>query len=204
MRQFLFISRFYLFPWCLVVVIYRMFLVFTIHCICSTVSGIIVVVLRTYLYIVLSLMLSILYLYVLLLTLDVLSYLKQVITVQCTYALDPEKRKRSSIAIFFVLPSWRFEPISLVDSNTHEIITVWKYGYLLPCHVTWNLIYIFSHRYIRGSLSKYMHFFLFIIWWHQIFSFPFCFSLLVFPILQVWTQTCAVQKASMDVNIAYY
>jgi hypothetical protein len=28
------------------------------------------------------------------------------------------------------------------------------------------------------------HFFLFIFWWHQIFSFPFCFSLLVFPTLQ--------------------
>jgi hypothetical protein len=35
-----------------------------------------------------------------------------------------------------------------------------------------------------GSLSKYTHFFLFIFWWHQIFSFPFCFSLLVFPTLQ--------------------
>jgi hypothetical protein len=28
------------------------------------------------------------------------------------------------------------------------------------------------------------HFFLFIFWWHQIFSFPFCFSLLVFSTLQ--------------------
>ena len=36
----------------------------------------------------------------------------------------------------------------------------------------------------NGSLSKYTHFFLFIFWWHQIFSFPFCFSLLVFPTLQ--------------------
>ena len=37
---------------------------------------------------------------------------------------------------------------------------------------------------ISWSLSKYTHFFLFIFWWHQIFSFPFCFSLLVFPTLQ--------------------
>ena len=35
-----------------------------------------------------------------------------------------------------------------------------------------------------GSLSKYTHFFLFLFWWHQIFSFPFCFSLLFFPTLQ--------------------
>ena len=40
------------------------------------------------------------------------------------------------------------------------------------------------HLGIEGSLSKYTHFFLFIFWWHQIFSFPFCFSLLVFPTLQ--------------------
>ena len=37
---------------------------------------------------------------------------------------------------------------------------------------------------INGSLSKYTHFFLFTFWWHQIFSFPFCSSLLVFPTLQ--------------------
>ena len=36
---------------------------------------------------------------------------------------------------------------------------------------------------VVGSLSKYTHFFLFIFWWHQLFSFPFCFSLLVFPTL---------------------
>jgi hypothetical protein len=37
---------------------------------------------------------------------------------------------------------------------------------------------------VSGSLSKYTHFFLFIFWWHQICSFPFCFSLLVFSTLQ--------------------
>ena len=42
-----------------------------------------------------------------------------------------------------------------------------------------------KNRNIYGSLSKYRHLFLFIFWWHQIFSFPFCFySLLVFPTLQ--------------------
>ena len=52
-------------------------------------------------------------------------------------------------------------------------------------------VYIFSYKDIilkcymlYGSLSKYTHFFLFLFWWHQIFSFPFCFSLLVFPPLQ--------------------
>jgi hypothetical protein len=39
----------------------------------------------------------------------------------------------------------------------------------------------------HGSLSKYTHFFLFIFWWHQIFSFPFCFRLLVFPTWHIHT-----------------
>ena len=35
-----------------------------------------------------------------------------------------------------------------------------------------------------GSLPNKTHFYLFIFWWHQIFSFPFCFRLLIFPTLQ--------------------
>ena len=46
-----------------------------------------------------------------------------------------------------------------------------------------DLVGFYTH-WTYGSLSKYTHFFLFIFWWHQIFSFPFCFSLLVFPTLQ--------------------
>ena len=37
--------------------------------------------------------------------------------------------------------------------------------------------------------------------WEQ---FCLCTSLLYFYIIQVWTQKCAVQKASVDVNISYY
>jgi hypothetical protein len=39
-------------------------------------------------------------------------------------------------------------------------------------------------RHLFGSLSKYTYFFLFIFWWHQIFSFKFFFNCLVLPILQ--------------------
>jgi hypothetical protein len=49
--------------------------------------------------------------------------------------------------------------------------------------VLW-VCYLYVIYTVYGSLSKYTHIFLFIFWWHQIFSFPFCFSLLVFPTLQ--------------------
>jgi hypothetical protein len=53
---------------------------------------------------------------------------------------------------------------------------------------------------IYGSLSKYMHFFLFIFWWHQICSFPFCFSLLVFPTLQ-WHIHIICSRENLHANI---
>jgi hypothetical protein len=67
------------------------------------------------------------------------------------------------------LKNKRMECTNLVDP--HQLLCSWfTVVFVLFC--------------IYGSLSKYTHFFMFIFWWHQIFTFPFCFSLLVFPTLQ--------------------
>jgi hypothetical protein len=57
---------------------------------------------------------------------------------------------------------------------------------------------------LYGSLSKYTHFFLFIFWWHQIFSFPFSFSLLVFPTLQWHIHIICSRKSTTKKNISRY
>jgi hypothetical protein len=61
-----------------------------------------------------------------------------------------------------------------------------------------------ERRGIFVSLSKYTHFFLFIFWWHQIFSFPFCFSLLVFPTLQWYLHIICSRENHHEKNISRY
>ena len=52
--------------------------------------------------------------------------------------------------------------------------------------------------FIVGSLSKYTYFFLFIFWWHQIFSFTFFFSCLVLPTLQRYIHIICSRKNHHD------
>ena len=63
-------------------------------------------------------------------------------------------------------------------------ITILVFSYLISFHGNGTHFEESRLQCISGSLSKYMHFFLFIFYGHQIFSFPFCFSLFVFPTLQ--------------------
>jgi len=64
---------------------------------------------------------------------------------------------------------------------------------VLECHYI-----LLPHSY--GSLSKYTHFFLFIFWWHQIFSFTFFFSCLVFPTLQWYIHIICSRENHHDKN----
>jgi hypothetical protein len=67
-----------------------------------------------------------------------------------------------------------------------RISSCWVSEWVMLFNAKWTLIRLYEED---GSLTKYTHFFLFIFWWHQLFSFPFYFSLLVFPTLQ-WPKLC--------------
>ena len=53
---------------------------------------------------------------------------------------------------------------------------------------------------VYGSFSKYTYFFLFIFWWHQIFSFTFFFSRLVLPTLQWYIHIICSRENHHDKN----
>jgi hypothetical protein len=66
-------------------------------------------------------------------------------------------------------------------------------NHLLTDHKKYSdAIPTFSRHFLRTLINSQFLYFVYILY------------IFYFIILQVWTQKCAVQKASVDVNISYY